>query len=103
MSIESEQLPRRDFLRASVLGVGAISSRNSMAQTAKGGASPMELQLDHVMFPVYFNNAFLEIIEGDFLFLHVNDKIVGLLHWIIKHGVIFHLLHGRIAFAAALS
>jgi hypothetical protein len=25
----------------------------------------MELQIDHVMFPVYFNNAFLEIIEGE--------------------------------------
>jgi hypothetical protein len=63
MSIEPEQLPRRDFLRASVLGVGAFASRNSVAQTAKGGASPMELQLDHVMFPVYFNNSFLNIVE----------------------------------------
>jgi hypothetical protein len=63
MSVEPEPLLRRDFLRASVLGVGAISSASSMAQTATGGVSPMELQLDHVMFPVYFNNSFLNIVE----------------------------------------
>jgi hypothetical protein len=63
MSTEPEQVPRRKFLRASVLGVSAISGAKSMAQTATGGALPMELQLDHVMFPVYFNNQFLNIVE----------------------------------------
>jgi hypothetical protein len=63
MSTEPEQLPRREFLRTSVLGLSAVSSAKAMAQTATGGASPMELQLDHVMFPVYFNNQFLNVVE----------------------------------------
>jgi hypothetical protein len=63
MNTETESLPRRNFLQASVLGVGAISSSKLSAQAATGGASPMELQLDHVMFPVYFNNQFLNIVE----------------------------------------
>jgi hypothetical protein len=63
LSPETKTPSRRDFLRTTALGVGAISTPQLAAQTATEGAPSMELQLDHVMFPVYFNNPFLNIVE----------------------------------------
>jgi hypothetical protein len=71
-----------------VLGVSAISSAKSMAQTATGGALPMELQLDHVMFPVYFNNQFLNIVEQVW-----KDQSSGRVVQMPQYPAFKHVLH----------
>jgi hypothetical protein len=53
----------REFLRAAALGPSGAASSELFAQTSTGGTMPMELQIHHVMFPVYFNNPFLNIVE----------------------------------------
>jgi hypothetical protein len=88
MSTEPEQFLRRKFLRASVLRVSTISSEKSMAQTATGGALPMELQLDHVMFPVYFNNQFLNIVEQVW-----KDQLSGRVFQMPQYPAFKHVLH----------
>jgi hypothetical protein len=63
VSVEHKPNSRREFLRTSVVGLGAVSSQELFAQGISAGGSPMELQIDHVMFPVYFNNPFLNLVE----------------------------------------
>lgn len=56
---------RRKVLVVAVAGVGVVASTGLAAQTSERNYRVMELVIDHIMFPVYFNNAFLEVIEAE--------------------------------------
>jgi hypothetical protein len=56
---------RRAVLAAAAVGVGVIASTRLAAQTNDRRSQAMEIVIDHVMFPVYFNNAFLEVVEAE--------------------------------------
>jgi hypothetical protein len=79
---------RRDFLRATTLGVGAASSPKLLAQTPSGTGTPMELQIDHVMFTVYFNNPFLNLVEQIW-----KNQAAGRVVQMPQYPVFKHVLH----------
>lgn len=56
---------RRRVLAAAVAGVGIVASTGLAAQTSERNSQTMEIVIDHIMFPVYFNNAFLEVVETE--------------------------------------
>jgi hypothetical protein len=56
---------RRSVLQAATVGAALFASGRLSAQTNERSSEAMELVVDHVMFPVYFNNSFLEVIEAE--------------------------------------
>ena len=56
---------RRRVFVATALGVGLVAATRLGAQTSERNPQAMELVVDHVMFPVYHNNAFLEVVEAE--------------------------------------
>ena len=63
--VQADGWKRREVLAAAVVGAGVVSSTGLAAQTSERNSQAMEIFVDHVMFPVYFNNAFLEVIETE--------------------------------------
>jgi hypothetical protein len=61
--LQADRWKRREVVAAAVVGVGVVASTGLSAPRSERNSQSMEIVVDHVMFPVYFNNAFLEVIE----------------------------------------
>lgn len=60
MSQLPKPIRRRDFLKGSLLGAIATATPSLLGESAPEAGDALELQIDHVMFPVYHNDAFLD-------------------------------------------
>ncbi len=65
MSFVPKSVTRRRFVRTTTAAAGLVSASHLLAQSLNEATKTMELQIDHVMFPLYFNNSFLEIVEAE--------------------------------------